>query len=74
MCMSILLALIHLQGHKEVSGYEISLTSLQSIDQLGRQGDMRKSCPFSGLRESFAAPISSPYLLELVVKNVPAPH
>ena len=74
MCMSILLALIHLQGHKEISGYESALASLQSLDQLGRQGDIKKSCPFSRLRESFAAPISSPYLLELVVKNVPAPR
>ena len=32
------------------------------------------SCPFSGLRESLAAPISSPSLLELIVRNVPAPH
>ena len=31
------------------------------------------SCPFSGLRKSLAAPISSPSLLESVVKNVPDP-
>ena len=32
------------------------------------------SCPFSGLRESLVAPISSGSLLELIVRNVPPPH
>ena len=32
------------------------------------------SCPFSGPREGLAEFISSPSLLELAVRNVPAPH